>query len=293
MLKYLLRYEPIRALLKYEPVTNIVSAVPINHDDFKNELFDHLQKCIHTKKYTNKTASYIHDRCKTINCLICLDVKHLWVARPFVTTFDNQGNYEILNCYHCSDGAFHNYSDTNFIIENGVRMFEYNKPSYETTIHQLQIVDENLPLWNLCKDKIVSNTIYEATAHIDINKLSVDVAELIQGHLGNIVSLNSFIKTFDGELKYLYYNDHSKNECYEQISDEQGKIYIMMEMEKQCIEGDASCGVLRMTGKYKECHLYVRYTISVPRNKSAEKKCDEWFNNRVTQIMSAKLDRRL
>lgn len=302
----------IDSILQYEPISNLLklNSGPINHEEFKKSFLDYV-KSINTSDY-KKACFYdnnkehmllsidysnndkmipnkkvdILDNCKSINCFICLDTQKLWKNRNYFSTFDKQGKYEIVKCYNCSDGLHVKYIPTNFILDNDIKIFQYPYPSFTDIINELEKTDESIPLWNGCKYRKVTRIISEKRLNIDIEKLTLDISNLIQIHLGNVLSLSNFITSLDTNLSSFYYDEDNNNKWFEEIDDKDHKIFIFFILEKKFTKVNYDCGLLRLSGMMTEKIFNIRYMISNPKNKCAEKKLNQFMNMNIQEIMS-------
>jgi len=300
----------IDSILQYEPINNLLKLnfdQPVNHEEFKKSFLDYLNEsdyeraCFYDNKmikkddillsidylnnYKNKKMDII-DHCKSINCFICLDTQKLWKNRNYFSTFDKKGKYEIVKCYNCSDGLHLKYIPTNFILDNDIKLFQYPCPSFIDIINELEKTDEKIPLWNGCKYRKVTRIISEKRLNIDIEKLTLDISNLIQMHIGNALSLSNFITSLDTNLFSFYYDEESSNKWFEEIDDKDHKIFIFFILEKKFTQINYDCGLLRLSGIMSEKIFNIRYMISNPKNKCAEKTMHQFMNMNIQEIMS-------
>jgi len=287
MIDFILEYEPIRNMLKHEPFSKALNSEITDHEKFKNSFMDYVNDETYLKKLTLKKEKIVFDNCKSVKCFVCLDTKYLWNARNFFSSFDKKGNYEILNCYNCGDGEVSYFSPTNHILENKIRIFQYPVPQFKDILKELERKEEELALWSLFKGGKLCRTIREFTAIVDIEKLSSDISNLIQSHIGNLVSITTLVKSLEAKLTCSYDEETSNNEWCEQIDDSDGKIYIIFKLEKGFIQVSYDCGLLRLAGSTTEQSFHVKFTILKPKNKIAEKKCDEIINTTVNNHLMA------
>lgn len=264
----------------------------MKYDEYKEKCIEYIKVHINPIK-----KDHILDFCKSIQCFICFDAEILWNARSFVSTFDLQGKYEIVNCHHCGNGKVSSYSNTNRFKKNRLNVFPFPSGSFETIVYELQQiplpaeeeVDESIPLWYLCTDETISRNIHKKTATVDISQLSLDIANIVQIHLGNLIQIPNFIASLNCKFSYSNSKEHSTNHWYEQIHDtDKTPIYLMFKLYKEFIQTKMEFGLCRCVGNSSNQYYYVRITIMKPKNKLAQKECDELVNAKMKRIILSK-----
>jgi len=286
----ILNYQTYLNLLDPENIKNAIHPESINHEEFKKSFVEYLYEQHKKKTIPSKKLTHIVDRCKKIKCFICLDTKKLWKHRNFIQTFDNKGRYEIVNCFHCTQEVRHpEYYDSNFVIENGIRICKYPGPSFIDIQHELEKIDEHfLEQWYFVEYRKTSRLIKETNANVDIKNLATDVYDLIAAYIGDVTSIAHLLENIKVKLTYLYVEESSKHKWYEQIDGIHGKLYIMFQLENEISQINYDCGILRLNASEKNQLFNVGITVVKPKNKFAERKCDEWLNDNINLIMHHK-----
>jgi len=269
----------------------------ISYEEFKESFMNYVKENTDNKHITLAKSKHITEVCNRIECLVCLDTMSLWKYRNFFSTFDLQGKYEIVNCHNCSDGKVSSYSDTNVIKENKIKVLPFPCGSFQSMLYELEKmplpkeeVDESIPLWHLCKDENLSRTIHKKSAEVDILNLSEDITNLLQIHVGNLLQMPSLISNLDMKFSFSNSVEKTKNQWYEEINDVDGKtIYIMFRLEKEVIGYKGHFSLFRFTGKSSKQLYSVRITILKPKNKMAQKSCDELINFKTNDIIRSKM----
>jgi hypothetical protein len=284
----ILNYQTYLNLLHPDTIKNVINPEDIDPNEFKTGFVEYLNEQFKNKTIPAKKLSHITERCKKIKCFICLDTKKLWRYRNLIQSFDYKGKYEIINCFICTKEIRQpDYCESNFVIENGIRICKYPCPTFPDIQHELEKIDENfLEQWYYVDSYKKSKLIKETQANVDIKKLANDIYDLIASYAGDITSVAHLLENIKVKLTFLYVEETSKHKWYEQIESLNGKTYIMFQLENHISQINYDCGVLRLTANEKTQHFNVGITIAKPKNRFAEKKCDEWLNENINLLMA-------